>query len=119
MRQSADTILCKLDTVFQEALRRLYNISPILPWQEHATHLPRFIQTMMISGYSEEERFNTIKGAIVRWEEMVSKVENGEIESVNRPRQCIEWTLSPRGTLPDFAYVPKKQFKIIKIVPFL
>ena len=34
-------------------------------------------------GYIEEERYNTIKGVIVQWEEMVSRVESGDIESLN------------------------------------
>ena len=63
MRKSAVTTCTKLDTVFQEFLRRLYNVSPRLPWQERASHLSKFYQTMLISGYNEEERFNTIKGA--------------------------------------------------------
>ena len=32
MRRSAVTTRTKLDTVFQESLRRLYNVSPRLPW---------------------------------------------------------------------------------------
>ena len=37
---------------------------------------------MMISGYSEEERMNTIKGAIARYDEMIEKVNNGEIDDL-------------------------------------
>ena len=42
-----------------------------------------------MSGYSEEEMYNTIKGAIVQWEEMVSRVESGDIESLNISREQI------------------------------
>lgn len=42
-----------------------------------------------MSGYIEEERYNTIKGAIVQWEEMVSRVESGDIESLNICREQI------------------------------
>ena len=40
-------------------------------------------------GYIEEERYNTIKGVIVQWEEMVSRVESGDIESLNISREQI------------------------------
>ena len=40
-------------------------------------------------GYIEEERYNTIKVAIVQWEEMVSRVESGDIESLNISREQI------------------------------
>ena len=89
LRRSAVTTRTKLDTVFQESLRRLYNVSPRLPWEERASHLSKFVKTMLVSGYSEEERYNTIKGAIVRWEEMNNRVQSGEIESLNRFREQI------------------------------
>ena len=56
----------KLYTVFQEALRLLYNVSPRLPWEERVSHLSKFVQTMYMLGYIEEERYNTIKGVIVQ-----------------------------------------------------
>ena len=40
-------------------------------------------------GYIEEERYNTIKGAIVQWEEMVSRVESSDNESLNISREQI------------------------------
>ena len=44
---------------------------------------------MKISGYSVEERFNAIKGSVLRMEEMRKKVSDGEIESVNRKKSEI------------------------------
>ena len=79
----------KLYTVFQEALRLLYNVSPRLPWEERVSHLSKFVQTLYMLGYIEEERYNTIKGAIVQWEEMVSRVESSDNESLNISREQI------------------------------
>ena len=79
----------KLYTVFQEALRLLYNISMRLPWEERVSHLSKFVQTLYMLAYIEEERYNTIKGAIVQWEKMVSRVESGDIESLNISREQI------------------------------
>ena len=36
-----------------------------------------------------EERWDAIRGSVLRWEEMKKKVDNGEIESVNRSKADI------------------------------
>ena len=89
LKRSTVTMRAKLYTVFQEALRLLYNISPRHTWEERISHLSKSVQTLYISGYIEEERYNTIKGAIVQWEKMVSRVESGDIESLNISREHI------------------------------
>ena len=66
------TMRAKLYTVFQEAMRLLYNVNLRLPWEEIVSHLSKFVQTLYMIGYIEEEGYNTIKGTIVQWEEMVS-----------------------------------------------
>ena len=72
LKRSTVTIRAKLYTVFQEALRLLYNVNLILPWEERVSHLSKFVQTLYMIGYIEEEGYNTIKGTIVQWEEIVS-----------------------------------------------
>ena len=76
-------------TVFQEVLRLLYNVSPRVSWKDRVSRLSKFVQTLYMLGYIEEERYNTIKGAIVQWEEIVSRVESGDIESLNISREQI------------------------------
>ena len=47
---------------------------------------------MIISGYKMKERWITIRGSILRMEEMRRKVVRGDIESVNRKKsrnQCL------------------------------
>ena len=105
LKRSAVTMRTKLDTIFQESLRRLYNVSPRLPWSEKATHLSKFVKTLAMSGYNEEERYNTVKGAIVRYNEMVAKVESGEIESLNRSREQIIETKISRMIWPNTWYL--------------
>ena len=89
LKISTVTMRAKLYTVFQEALRLLYNVSLRLPWEERVSHLSKFFQTLYMLAYIEEERYNTIKGAIVQWEKMVSRVESGDIESLNISREQI------------------------------
>ena len=78
LKRSAVSNRTKLNTLFEEVMRRLYNISPNLPLEVWETHLSKFSQCMMISGYSEVERMNTIKGAITRYEDMIDKLKNGD-----------------------------------------
>ena len=44
---------------------------------------------MRISGYSHKERYEAIRGAVMRQEEMRRKVESGEIKSLHRDRKEI------------------------------
>ena len=44
---------------------------------------------MRISGYSQKERYEAIRGAIMRQEEMRRKLERGEIKSLHRDRRDI------------------------------
>ena len=37
----------------------------------------------------EEERYKAIRGSIMRWEEMLKKVNNGKVQSVNQPKKQI------------------------------
>ena len=89
LKRSTVTMRAKLYTVFQEALRLIYNVSLRLPWEERVSYLSKFVQTLYMLGYIEEERYNTIKGAIVQWEKMVSRIESGDIESLNISREQI------------------------------
>ena len=60
-------------------------------------HLSEFSNCMIISGYKMKERWITIRGSILRMEEMRRKVVRGDIESVNRKKsrnQCLVSSLS-------------------------
>ena len=89
LKRSAVSGSIKRDTIFQEALRRLLHISPDHDWSEHAKHLTIFSNCLRISGYSEKERFETIRGACMRFKEMRRKVDEGEIPSINRKKEEI------------------------------
>ena len=60
----------KKNTLLQEALRRLGNISTSLPWTETVTHLAEYSNMLRLSGYNERERYHNVKGAITRHREM-------------------------------------------------
>ena len=72
-----------------EALRRIQNNSINLPWDITCGHLTEFAQTMQISGYSEYERYNAIKGAIQRHREMMREIEDGKRSSLFRDKNEI------------------------------
>ena len=70
----------KRNTLFQEAYRRLRNVSPLLPWEESVPHMNEFSNILRISGYITRYCFNIIRGAILRMKEVRKKVAEGEQE---------------------------------------
>ena len=74
LKRSAIAEGTKKNTLFQEVLRRLYNVSNLLPWSESVRHLSEYSNVMRNSGYSASERFNAIRGGILRYEEMRKKL---------------------------------------------
>ena len=61
LKSSIVTMRAKLYTVFQEALRLLYNISSRVSWKDRVSRLSKFVQTLYMSGYIEKKRYNTIR----------------------------------------------------------
>ena len=78
-------------------MRRILHVSEHLPWQETVDHLNRWSNCLRISGYSSKERYDTIRGAILRKKEMEKKVNTGEIKSLNRTRKKILMTKDAKG----------------------
>ena len=66
MKRSAISERIKKSTIFQEALRRLLNISPDLEWTEKSKHLSKFSNCLRVSGYSHKERYECIRGVVMR-----------------------------------------------------
>ena len=54
----------KLNTLFMECYRRLINCDQDTPWGVIASHLSQYSNTLRISGYTELQRYNAIKGVI-------------------------------------------------------
>ena len=72
-----------------EALRRIQNNSINLPWDITCGHLTEFARTIQISGYSEYEQYNAIKGAIQRHREMMRVIEDSKRMSLLRDKNEI------------------------------
>ena len=73
----------KKSTLFQEGIRRLSHISSYLQWSESVTHMTQWSHCMKLSGYNEKERYEAIRGSVMRQTEMKRKVETGEIVSLH------------------------------------
>ena len=72
-----------------EAVRRILNTSDCLPQSEKVSHLNNFSNCMRWSGYSKEDRFHTISGAIKQVRDMTSEVERSERDSLSRGKKHI------------------------------
>ena len=80
LKRSAMADSVKLQTCFMECMRRMLNCSVNTPWDTISDHLTKFSYTMLISGYNQRERYNTIKGMIDRYQTMISEMSNGNRE---------------------------------------
>ena len=67
----------------------LSHVSPGLPWEESVRHMNEWALCLQDSGYSPKERYNAIRGACMRQQEMDRMVLSGEIPSINRTRKDI------------------------------
>ena len=83
--------------LFQEGIRRLSHIAEWLPWSEVVQHMNEWSNCMKMSGYSHKERYQAIRGAVMRQEEMKRKVEEGSIKSLHRDRREILASKAKKG----------------------
>ena len=99
LKRSAIATGTKKATLFQEGIRRLSHMSPNLPWSDTVAVMNQWSLCMRDSGYSEKERYDAIRGACMRHEEMLRKVREGDITSINRKRKEILQTKQDKGGL--------------------
>ena len=69
LSRSALSSSTKSNTTFMECYRRIVNCSPNTPWKEVSDHISKYMNCMRISGYTQKERYNTVKGAVERYTE--------------------------------------------------
>ena len=97
IKRSAASEKIKNDTLFQETLRRLCHVLEHLPWSESVIHLNKWSDCMRISGYSHKERFEAIRGAVMRFEAMKEMVSDGTMKSLNRDKLEISKSKADKG----------------------
>ena len=68
----------------------MLNCDDLTPWSERAEHLSVYANTLRMSGYSQRERHNTIKGAIERFNQMRKDVKDGNRECMYRSGEQIK-----------------------------
>ena len=89
LKRSALSYSIKKNTMLQEALRRLGNIPSNLPKEETTRIMTKYSNMLRISRYTERERWNFIKGAVLRHREMLEEIVKGERTSLYRDRKQI------------------------------
>ena len=78
LKRSALSYQTKKNTLYQEGLRRISNISPGLPWEETRRHMSEYSNMLRISGYNEREGFHNVKSSLMRHKEMRAELESGK-----------------------------------------
>ena len=89
MKRSAMSNTVNHFTCFQECVRRILNISPGLPWNETVRHINQYSFSLYESGYSMRERYELIKGAVMRVETLKEKARQGKQTSLYRDMKSI------------------------------
>lgn len=118
LKRSAVAESCKKVTLFQESLQRLLNIARWLPWSEATHHLSVWSNCMKVSGYSSRERFDAIRGAVMRYEEMCNRVDNGIIKSLHRDRnEIIHSKIQKGGYCASTWYLKNDTSSTIRCAP--
>ena len=75
------------------------NTSNELPWSEKVEYLTKLSHHLKLSGYSSKEIYECIRGAVIHYEEIVKKVERGDIPSLHRSKEEIIQTKKAKGGL--------------------
>ena len=97
LERSAMSSSIKSNTIYQEELRRLRNVSPLLKWEEAVPHMNEFVNMLRISGYNKAYRYNAIKGAIDRIKTVRKNVKDKIWESQYRTRDAIAKAKAEKG----------------------
>ena len=77
MQTSALPANVKRSSLIQEVIRRLRNKKRSLPWEVKAEILSEFSNSMRMSGYSQEFRYDVIKSGIEGFERMCKTSDEG------------------------------------------
>ena len=98
-KSSAMPYQVKCASLAQEALRRLRNTSRRLPWSEAASILSEYSHKLMLSGWSEADRYDFISAGLAGYRRQCEKSDTGEVP-LYRPR---EWERAARKKKKDMA----------------
>ena len=92
--RSAISQKTKRDSLFQDGIRRLRNMSPGIGLVERRNVLSSYMNTLKISGYDQKFRFTLLKGILDR-----EKVNNAEILSGARTKyRCHSQIMSMKAS---------------------
>ena len=92
--RSAVSMLTKRNTIYQECTRRMKNTSQDLGWKETADHLSKYMDSLRISGYNHQFRYNVLKGVISKEIELRNKL---KLENKHRHRTKDEILAAKRS----------------------
>ena len=79
----------KCSTLTEEGVRRLRNTKREIPWEVKAKILSEFSHKLMLSGYSQKFRSETIKSAVAGYRKQVARADAG-VRPLHRPREWQE-----------------------------
>ena len=92
MERSAMPTQIKRNSLVQEGIRRLRNTKRDLPWSVKSEILSEYSFSLMLSGYSEKFRLDTIQAAVKGYERQCQEADTGGAP-LHRPRS---WNQSER-----------------------
>ena len=117
MYRSALAAKTKRDSLFQEGLRRLRNMSQGISHLERCSIMDRFMNTVRVSGYDARYRVTLLKGILDRQKQLETEFESGEKQRYRSRQQIKDQKSAKLGKYPDTWFIKGDVGNTLK-VPF-
>ena len=113
--RSALPIKTKRNSLFQEGIRRLQNISPGVSVEEKNKILAKFMNSLRISGYDKKYRFELLKGVIEKHQQNENEILAGNRVRYRTGAQILAQKQQKTGQFTDTWFLNDKVSCILKV----
>ena len=116
MKRSAIPDRTKKNTIFQEAIRRLYTTSLSVDGEVRKGIMADFSNMLRLSGYSQKFREDTLNGVISRWKQIITEV-NEKKRQLHRSTKEIKRQKLLKGSVDNCTWFLKVEITTTMSVP--
>ena len=113
--RSALPLKTKRNSLFQEGIRRLTNISPGVPVKERNCILSKFMNSLRISGYDKKYRYELLKGIIEKHQKNEADILSGERVRFRTGAQILAQKAKKTGQFTDTWFLNDKISCTLKV----
>ena len=115
--KSAINSQTKRNSILQDGLRRLRNLSPGIGQSERIQTLNFLSYQMLISGYDQHYRVNMIKGILERQDQVDQQVRDGTFVKYRSRDQIMDAKSKKLGKHPNTWFLDGTHVNTLKVMP--